>query len=114
MKLLKIADKSERLFHTLSQGEQRMILLTRAMVKSPRLLILDEPCQGLDPPARKRLLGLIDRIGHQPDTQLLYVTHHPEEMLRCITHEMRFEKTDRGRFHVIQGPFDRHGRRDTG
>ncbi len=112
MKLLKIADKSERLFHTLSQGEQRMILLTRAMIKSPRLLILDEPCQGLDPPARKRLLELIDRIGHQPDTQLLYVTHHPEEMLRCITHEMRFEKTDQGRFRVIQGTFGRHGRRD--
>ena len=102
MQTLQIADKAERLFHTLSQGEQRMVLLTRAMIKSPRLLILDEPCQGLDPPSRDRLLGLIDRIGCRPDTQLLYVTHHRAEALSCITHELRFVRAERDRFRVIQ------------
>jgi molybdate transport system ATP-binding protein len=111
MQTLRIADKSDRLFHTLSQGEQRMVLLTRAMIKSPLLLILDEPCQGLDPQARKRLLELIDWIGHQPNTQLLYVTHHPAEMLSCITHELRFEKKDADGFRVIQQPFDRWKRK---
>jgi len=106
MQTLQIADRSKRLFHTLSQGEQRMVLLTRAMVKSPFLLVLDEPCQGLDPPARKRLLGLIDYIGCQPGTQLLYVTHHPGEVLSCITHEMRFEKTSGNGFRVIQEAVD--------
>ena len=102
MQILRIADKSERLFHTLSQGEQRLVLLARAMVKSPALLVLDEPCQGLDPAARKRLLGLIDWIGRQPETQLLYVTHRTEEVLSCITHELRFEKTDGNGFRAIQ------------
>lgn len=102
MQTMQIADKTERLFHTLSQGEQRMVLLTRAMIKSPLLLILDEPCLGLDPPARKHLLALIDWIGQQPETQLLYVTHHPAETLSCITHEMRFEKLEGDGFRVIQ------------
>ena len=90
-----------------------MVLLARAVIKSPLLLILDEPCQGLDPPARKRLLGLIDWMGHQPDTQLLYVTHRSAEMLSCITHEMRGERTDGNRFRVIQSPpsFDNRRRK---
>jgi molybdate transport system ATP-binding protein len=113
MQTLQIAEKSRQRFHTLSQGEQRMVLLIRAMIKSPLLLILDEPCQGLDPWARKRLMGLIDWIGHQPDTQLLYVTHHPAEMLSCITHELRFEKKEAQGFRVIQRPFDRRKRQAT-
>lgn len=112
MQTLKIEDKARRLFHTLSQGEQRLVLLTRAMIKSPLLLVLDEPCQGLDPPARKRLLEIIDWIGHQPGTQLLYVTHHAEETLSCITHELRFEETDKNGFRVIQKVLDRQQLKD--
>jgi molybdate transport system ATP-binding protein len=107
MQTLKIVGKSERLFHTLSQGEQRMVLLARAMIKSPSLLVLDEPCQGLDPPARNRLLRLIDWIGGRTGTQLLYVTHHPDEVLPCITHELRFERTSEKGYRVIQEPIGR-------
>lgn len=114
MQILQIADKSGRMFHTLSQGEQQMVLLGRAMVKSPLLLILDEPCQGLDPPARKHLLELLDWIGHRTDTQLLYVTHHAEERLSCITHEMRFERAGEKGFRVIQQPASREGARQAG
>ena len=68
-----------------------MVLLARSMVKNPELLILDEPCQGLDMANRTAVLETIDRIGSQTDTQLLYVTHHPEEIPSCTTHLLVFE-----------------------
>ncbi|MEZ4527013.1 MAG: ATP-binding cassette domain-containing protein [Desulfobacterales bacterium] len=81
---LGMGHKAEQRFDRLSGGEQRMILLARSLVKSPDLLILDEPCQGLDTANRQRILNLIDHIGHHSDTQILYVSHHPEEMPSCI------------------------------
>lgn len=66
-----------------------MALLARALVKSPVLLILDEPCQGLDPENRRRLLSLIEAVGRHTATHLLYVTHHPEEIPTCTTHILR-------------------------
>jgi molybdate transport system ATP-binding protein len=71
---------------SLSYGEQRMILLARAMVKQPRLLVLDEPCQGLDEINREMVLKLVDHLGTAGRTQLLYVTHHPEDHLPCVSH----------------------------
>jgi molybdate transport system ATP-binding protein len=71
-------------FPHLSQGEQRMVLLARAMIKPPRLLILDEPCQGLDRSNRRRILATIDRIAASGLTTVLYVTHHADEMPSCI------------------------------
>ncbi len=85
-------------FNHLSHGEQRMVLLARSMVKSPEILILYEPCQGLDTRNRRAVLELIDRIGSQTDTQLLYVTHHPEEIPACTTHVLSFERLDSGAF----------------
>jgi len=81
---LGMEDKADQRFDRLSCGEQRMILLARSLVKSPDLLILDEPCQGLDTDNRKLILALIDHIGHHSDTQILYVSHHAEEMPSCI------------------------------
>ncbi len=78
----------EKRYDFLSFGERRMILLARAVVKNPEILVLDEPCQGLDPANRKRILALVDVIGRQPHTQVLYVSHHPEEMPACITHHL--------------------------
>ncbi len=88
----------DRPFDRLSHGEQRMVLLARSMVKSPEILVLDEPCQGLDTRNRQAVLDLIDRIGSQTDTQLLYVTHHPEEIPACTTHVLLFERLDSGAF----------------
>ncbi|MEN8245583.1 MAG: ATP-binding cassette domain-containing protein [Thermodesulfobacteriota bacterium] len=85
---LGLAHLQEKRFDLLSFGERRMILLARAVVKSPEILVLDEPCQGLDPANRKRILALVDVIGRQPRTQILYVSHHPEEMPACITHHL--------------------------
>jgi ABC-type molybdenum transport system ATPase subunit/photorepair protein PhrA len=61
------------------------------MLKSPVLLIMDEPCHGLDIPNRRRILQIIEMIGGTP-TNLLYVTNHKEEILNCITHVMRLQK----------------------
>ncbi len=84
----------EQDFSRLSYGQRQLVLLARAMVKSPMLLILDEPCDGLDGPNRRNLLGLLDRIGSGSATNLLYVTHQPEDRPACITHTLRL---DRGR-----------------
>lgn len=81
-------------FGRLSYGERQLVLLARAMVKSPRLLVLDEPCDGLDGERRRHLLGLLEWIGRRASTDLLYVTHQAEERLPCITHTLRL---DRGR-----------------
>jgi len=91
IELLCIEDIARQPFHQLSYGQRRMILLARAMVKSPPLLIVDEPCHGLDIPNRKRVLDILERIG-RTQTNLLYVTNHKEEILGCVTHVMRLQK----------------------
>ena len=63
MKQLGCADRAKRFFQNLSQGEQRLVLLARAMVKSPLMLILDEPCQGLDGGNRDRVVRMVEAIG---------------------------------------------------
>jgi molybdate transport system ATP-binding protein len=66
-----------------------MALVARAMVKSPEILILDEPCEGLDPANRRAVLALVDRIGFETDTSILYVSHVEDEAPRCLTHTLR-------------------------
>jgi molybdate transport system ATP-binding protein len=93
---------ADRPFGAVSAGEQRLVLLARALVKNPSLLLLDEPCQGLDSAHRNRILHLLDALCLQTSIALVYVTHHPDEMPRAITHLLEL---DRGR--VIQcGPFE--------
>lgn len=75
--------------------EIRKFLIVRAMVKSPELLILDEPCQGMDRSNRERVVALMEGIGKGTETDLIYVTHHEEELIPCIHHVLRLEKTQR-------------------
>jgi molybdate transport system ATP-binding protein len=75
-------------FAQLSFGQQRMVLIVRAMVKAPRLLILDEPCNGLDRSNRRQLLEMLDRIGFSGAASLLYVSHRADEVPACITHRL--------------------------
>jgi molybdate transport system ATP-binding protein len=91
VELLRIEDIAPQPYHHLSYGQKRMILLARAMVKSPVLLIVDEPCHGLDIPNRKRVLDILERIG-QTQTNLLYVTNLKDEIPICVTHVMRLQK----------------------
>ncbi|HFF1653330.1 TPA: molybdate ABC transporter ATP-binding protein ModF [Providencia rettgeri] len=77
-------------FHSLSWGQQRLVLIARALVKHPAMLILDEPLQGLDGLNRLLVLRFIDVMLKQGNTQLLFVTHHQEDAPDCITHRLTF------------------------
>lgn len=92
LRVLGMADRADRLFTRTSYGEKRLALIARAMVKSPELLILDEPCQGLDGVNRERVLALMEEIGERTKTGLIYITHHEEEMIPCIDHILKLEK----------------------
>ena len=74
-------------FATLSQGEQQKVLLARALIGRPELLLLDEPCAGLDLKSREELLRAVGRTLAEGPT-VLYVTHHPEEVLPGFTHAL--------------------------
>jgi molybdate transport system ATP-binding protein len=90
--LLNMENVSRKRFDHLSHGQQRLILLARAMVKSPLLMILDEPCEGLDYANRRKVLDFIEYIGGQTATDLIYVTHHKDEMPSCITHALMLDQ----------------------
>ncbi|MBU4370444.1 MAG: ATP-binding cassette domain-containing protein [Syntrophaceae bacterium] len=93
--ILGMADLADRFFTRTSYGEKRLALIARAMVKSPELLILDEPCQGLDGANREKVLALMQGIGDRTETGLIYITHHEEEMIPCIGHILKPEKKQR-------------------
>jgi iron complex transport system ATP-binding protein len=78
---------AERPWLVLSQGERQRVLIGRALMAKPRLLILDEPCAGLDPAAREHFLQFLQRIGQRTDAPtLVLVTHHVEEIMPVFTH----------------------------
>lgn len=91
-------------YHELSFGQQRLVLLARAMVKHPPLLVLDEPCVGLDDRYRARMLELLDRIAAGGRTQLLYVSHTTGEAPSCINQWLRFLDRGDGTFRIQISP----------
>jgi iron complex transport system ATP-binding protein len=73
----------------LSQGERQRVLIGRALMARPRLLILDEPCAGLDPVAREQFLKFLNDLARRPGSPaLLLVTHHVEEITPAFTHAL--------------------------
>ena len=73
----------------LSQGERQRLLIGRALMANPRLLILDEPCAGLDPVAREHFLQFLDRLGRRKKgPTLTLVTHHVEEITPVFSHAL--------------------------
>lgn len=77
-------------FGSLSYGEQRAVLILRSVVKSPKILILDEPCHGLDENYRKKILNLMELIAEKGKTTMLHVTHDITEILSCEKHTLQF------------------------
>jgi molybdate transport system ATP-binding protein len=83
-------------YDTLSFGMQRMLLLARAMVKSPAILILDEPCLGLDSFHRRLLLRAVDHIAGNSDTHILFVSHTVGDTPSCINQFLDFKPAPNG------------------
>ena len=90
MKLLRQVEceyLAARPWRVLSQGERQRVLIGRALMARPRVLILDEPCAGLDPAAREHFLQFLQRLGQQKNSPtLIFVTHHVEEIMPVFTH----------------------------
>ena len=79
-----ISHLSQRMFQQISTGEQRMVLLARALVKNPPLLILDEPCQGLDEEQIHRVKEILNYICSNSQTTLIYVSHYSSDIPDCV------------------------------
>lgn len=90
LKLLNLTAQADQSFQSLSWGQQRLVLIARALVKHPALLILDEPLQGLDQLNRELVKRWIDILMQEGHSQLLFVSHHAEDAPTCITHRLTF------------------------
>jgi molybdate transport system ATP-binding protein len=94
MERLGVSQYAARAFGELSEGEQRLVLIVRALVRGPELLILDEPCQGLDAKHRDQVLQAVEAIGRRGKASVIYVTHDPQALPTTVSHVLRL---DRGR-----------------
>jgi len=89
LKQIECLHLSNRLWEQLSQGERQRVLIGRSLMAKPKLLMLDEPCAGLDPVAREHFLQFLDRLGQQKKSpSIVLITHHVEEIMPLITHAL--------------------------
>lgn len=83
--IIGMAGRKDQRFTELSDGDQRLVLIARAMIKQPALLILDEPCLGLDEHNKAKVLALISQLCEQGASTVLYVSHQTDETIPAIT-----------------------------
>jgi len=89
--LLHVHELIEKDFSQLSKGQQRLVLLARALVKNPPLLILDEPCQGLDAEAIEYFKSVVNAVCESPERTLIYVSHYLNEIPSCVTFFLKLD-----------------------
>ena len=89
-------------FGSLSYGEQRAILILRGAVKCPPVMILDEPCHGLDEQMRQKILDLLEIIAESGTTTFLHVTHEPSEVLKCEKHVLELHPDEEPMYKIIE------------
>lgn len=94
METFGIGGVGRRSFLRLSSGEQRLVLLARAFVKDPDLLILDEPLNGLDAANKERVKAVIDAFCARPGKSLIYVSHYDADLPSCITRRLELRRND--------------------
>lgn len=99
MEFGRIDHLQQKRLYDLSAGEQRAILLIRALVKDPPLLILDEPCQGLDAERRDEFLELINEVCLAGNKTMIFVSHYEKDIPACISH---FIKLDNGKIVSVK------------
>ena len=92
MQVMGITHLAERSFLQISGGEQRMVLITRALVKNPALLILDEPCQGLDRVQTEYLKSVLDYLAENSEMTLLYVSHYDRDIPSCVNQVLELKR----------------------
>lgn len=92
MQVMGIAHLKERSFLQVSGGEQRVVLITRALVKNPELLILDEPCQGLDRVQTEHLKAVLDYLAENSEMTLLYVSHYDRDIPACVNQVLELKR----------------------
>lgn len=102
LKLAGFEGRETESFGSLSYGEQRAVLIMRAAVKSPKLLILDEPCHGLDEQYRQKILDLLETVALSGTTTLLHVTHDPTEVLEAEKHILELCPGEESMYRIIE------------
>jgi len=91
LEILGMQARAGQAFNQLSYGDQRLLLIARAMVKHPHLLILDEPCFGLDDLSRQLVLALIEKICAGSETTVIYVNHHAQDQIAGINNYLALD-----------------------
>lgn len=91
MKVLALGNFRDRPIRNLSTGQQRLIMLARALVKNPPLLILDEPCQGLDDEQSQQFKQLVNKVCTNFGSTLIYVSHYQKDIPGCVKLFLRLE-----------------------
>ncbi|MCL2282494.1 MAG: ATP-binding cassette domain-containing protein [Fibromonadales bacterium] len=89
LELAGIKNSTNKPFQSLPYGEQRLVLILRAMVKHPPILILDEPCFGLTPQSRKLVLDLVEILAQSKNTTILFVSHNEEDFVKGIKKHLK-------------------------
>lgn len=92
MDIFGLKGKEDAPFLKLSSGEQRLVLLARAFVKDPQLLILDEPLHGLDNRNRRLVKDIIEAFCQRRNKTMIMVTHYKEELPNCIDHHLTLKR----------------------